>query len=100
MLLNEKITRLLFDVIDEFNAQLTDGEKLEKNINTVLFGDEGKLSSLDLVNFIVEIEQKIEDVFNKTVSIANEKAVSRKKSPFRTVETIIDYVTLLLEEEK
>lgn len=100
MLLNEKITRLLFDVIDEFNAQLTDDEKLEKNINTVLFGDEGKLSSLDLVNFIVAIEQKIEDVFNKTVSIANEKAVSRKKSPFRTVETIIDYVTLLLEEKK
>ena len=100
MLLNEKITRLLFDVIDEFNAQLTDDEKLEKNINTVLFGDEGKLSSLDLVNFIVAIEQKIEDVFNKTVSIANEKAVSRKKSPFRTVETIIDYVSLLLEEKK
>ena len=43
---NEKITQLIFDALDEINAQLPEEQQLEKSITTSLYGEKGKLDSL------------------------------------------------------
>jgi len=86
-------------VIDELNEQLTPEQQLKTSNNTVLFGKLGKLDSLGLVNLIVMIEQNIEDEFDIAVTLADEKSMSQKHSPFRTVGHLADYIETLLDEE-
>jgi acyl carrier protein len=99
MLKNERVEKIVFDVIDETNEELSDSEKIGTSVDTILFGENGALDSIGLVNFIVEVEQKIGEVFETSVLIADEKAVSQKNSPFRTIGTLVDYLTLLLEKK-
>ena len=94
------LNQLLFDVIDEFNAQIDKDKQLKKQPEETLFGDGGVLDSLGLVNLITMIEEHVEDEFDVTVTLADEKAMSRKKSPFRTVGSLIAYVSELLEEHQ
>ena len=99
MLKNEKIEKLIFEVIDEKNEELSSDEKIGKSLDTFLFGEDGALDSIGLVNFIVAVELKVKEVFEASISIADEKAVSQKNSPFRTIGTLVDYVTSLLESD-
>ena len=93
---NETIIQILFDVIDEVNQEFPEEQRLEKSIDTVLFGKSGKLDSLGLVNLIVAIEQRIEEEFRVLITLADERAISQKHSPFRTLGTLADYISLLL----
>ena len=86
------------EALDEFNQELEEEERLEKSTDTLLFGDAGKLDSLGLVSLVVQIEQEIEDEFGVSITIADERAMSQKKSPFKTIERLLDYISMLLEE--
>tara|TARA_B100001250_G_scaffold395204_1_gene399874 strand:+ start:687 stop:998 length:312 start_codon:yes stop_codon:yes gene_type:complete len=95
---NNKVLNMIFLAIDEMNEVLTPKEQLTKSEETVLYGSEGKIDSLGLINLIIMVEQNIEDEFNHTITLANEKAMSQKHSPFRTIGTLADYIDMLLKE--
>jgi len=63
---------------------------------TPLFGREGFLDSLGLVTLVVAVEQAIEDELGVSVSLADERALSQRKSPYRTVGTLADYADSLI----
>jgi len=96
----EKIIQAIFRAVDEVNQELPEGQRLKKSLDTVLFGRSGVLDSLGLVNLIVAAEEKIEEEFGSTITIADERAMSQKNSPFRTIGTLVDYVSSLLEENE
>ena len=81
------------------NEQLPKGRTLEKSPQTILFGKGGQLDSLGLVSFIVEVEQKIEEELGVSITLADERAMSQKSSPFLTLQTLSEYVSLLLKED-
>jgi acyl carrier protein len=94
----QKIIETIFDVLEVLNPQLPSEQRLEKSVDTLLFGKHGRLDSLGLVNLIVAIEEEIEEQFGILITLADEKAMSQKKSPFRTIESLADYIRILLEE--
>ncbi len=57
-----------------------------------LFGPSGLLDSLGLVSVLVEIEQKIADRHGVAVSLMDDRAMSESSSPFRTIDSLADYV--------
>jgi acyl carrier protein len=67
--------------------------------NMILLGGRGVLDSLQLVSFIADLEQVISDEFNQNVVLADERAMSRSHSPFRSVSLLAKYIKELLEEE-
>ena len=81
------------------NAQLPNEGHIEKSNNTALFGSGSKLDSLDLINLVVAVEQNIEDEFDVTIKLADERVLSQKTSPFKTVRTLTDYIEMLLGEK-
>ncbi|MGH9689040.1 MAG: acyl carrier protein [Candidatus Acidiferrales bacterium] len=93
------ILDVLFATVDELNKELPPEQRLIKSKDAVLFGQSGKLDSLGLVNFIVTAEQRLQDRFEVTISLADERAMSQEKSPFRTLATMADYVQTLLAEK-
>jgi len=89
---------LVLESVSELNLQLDENQKLEISPDTQLFGRGSKLDSLGLVNMVVLVEEKTLDKFGKSVTIADERAMSQKNSPFRTVRTLSEYLFILLTE--
>jgi len=59
----------------------------------------GNLDSLDMVSLLVDIETKIQDEFDIDILISADRAMS-ERGPFSTIETLLDFVLVLIEEEK
>ena len=89
------ILQIIYDAIDEINLSLEDVQ-MEKTEDTVIFGKESVLDSMDLVHFISIIEEKIEDESGDYISIADENAMSLEVSPFKTVSTLKEYINTLI----
>ncbi|ABU59998.1 hypothetical protein [Roseiflexus castenholzii] len=72
----------------------------EPGEDTYLIGRRALLDSLGLVTLIVDLEQKIEEIFDVALTLANERAMSQKHSPFLTVGSLADYICALLNEQR
>jgi acyl carrier protein len=66
--------------------------------DTVLVGDAAVLDSLGVVQLIVEVEQRVEQNHSISVTLANDKAMSARNSPFRTVGVLTDHVIATAQE--
>ena len=67
-------------------------ESIELSLDSKLFGGGGPLDSMALVNLLVDLEELIEDDYGKTITLADEKAMSRRTSPFSRVQNLINYI--------
>jgi acyl carrier protein len=97
---DERLVQTIFRAVDEFNQDRSGEEPLGKSMDTALFGESGRLDSLGLVNLIVLIEQEIEEEYGLSITIADERAMSQKRSPFRTIRSLAEYLSLLLKENE
>jgi acyl carrier protein len=93
-----RVLEALLRAVDEVNQQLPGERRLERSEATPLTGESGSLDSLGLINLIVAAEQKIQETFVATITLTDERAMSREESPFRTIGTLADYITSLLAE--
>ncbi len=66
--------------------------------NTRLIGGNSSLDSTTLVSLVVEIEQQIEERFGRSVTIADDRALSQERSPFRTAGSLAEYVVRLCDD--
>ena len=69
---------------------------VEVGASTRLFGRDGLLDSLGLVSVVVEVEQRLSD---PGISLMDDRAMSQERSPFRSPETLADYILALLSEK-
>jgi len=98
MITYQQIIELIYSAIDELNAA-REGEHVVKSESTALYGSASLLDSVDLVNLLITIEELLEDELNVEYVIANEKALSQKNSPFKTIDTLATYLTNALNEQ-
>ena len=94
----DKVRAIVHAAVDEVNAQQPDATVVGKTPETVLFGLRGCLDSLGLVNLIVAVESAVGEHLGVSVTLADEKAMSQKHSPFRTVGSLIEYVSQRVAE--
>ena len=92
MITYKQVVELIYAAIDELNAA-NDEKTVTKAEDTALYGASSLLDSVDLVNLLLTLEEALEDEFDIAFVIANEKALSQKNSPFRTVATLANYIT-------
>lgn len=64
--------------------------------DTALFGERGIFDSLGLVSLVVALEAAIEDKYDVSVSLADQRAMSQSKSPFRSIGSLASYADNLL----
>ena len=86
------VEEIIYPVLQEFKE--TEGLDIELSPELVIFGDGSEFDSLTLVRFIIGIQEQILDLTDKTVVLATPQAMSRSKSPFRNVTTILYYRNL------
>lgn len=74
---------------DVFREQLS--HRTLPAVDAPLFGEHGALDSMDLVTYAAEVEDAVSVRFGKNIVIADAKALSRGKSPFRTLSALAEY---------
>ena len=99
MSIENQVEQILFSAIEEINEQLPSNHKIVADKSTMLFGKEGLLDSLTLVNLIVSAEQKVQETMNIAITLADDRAMSQKNSPFKSVESLANYIVLLVKEK-
>jgi acyl carrier protein len=93
-----KIIEIVLSCVRDLADESDHKELMNANEETQLYGAEGELDSLQLVLLISNVEERISSEFGRNITLADEKAMSRKNSPFRSVRTLSDYVNELLKE--
>lgn len=68
------------------------------NEETRLIGEGAVLDSLGLVTAVLEIEQRLAEQHDVVLVLADERAMSQKHSPFRSIGSLTDYVLRLASE--
>ena len=96
----QNVINSIYTAIDEFNMVAEEPKQLDKSPDTILFGEEGRLDSLGLVSLIMEIEGQIQIDFDTTITLADERAMSRLNSPFRSVDSLAGYIVEILDEKE
>jgi acyl carrier protein len=86
-----QIVEIIVETIDGYRLS-ADGQAAPTAADTRLFGPEGVLDSLGLVSVLVELEQEIADRAGSTISLMDDRAMSESASPFRTVQSLADYI--------
>ena len=88
------ITEILSEENEEGSEPSPDMEP-----STILLGKTGVLDSHALVSAIVNIEEKLCDDYGFDIVLADERAMSQEKSPFRTVNSLAEYISILIKEQ-
>lgn len=89
----------VYEAVDEINLMRPADKQVPKSLEAALSGPEAVLDSLSLVNLVVAIEEKFEDVFGVLINLADQKAFSVEHNPFRTMGTLIEYAGSLMQQE-
>lgn len=95
-----KIEKIIVQTLQDLIESLSIKEVDKLNRETVLFGDRGILDSMGLVSLITDLEEKFEQESNVSIILADERALSQKRSPFRTVSSLSEYIFRLIKERK
>ena len=67
-------------------------------MSTKLIGSNSIFDSIELVSFIVETEQFLEDNYDIQVQLASESAMSRRRSPFISLNSLKEYIIEISNE--
>lgn len=95
---NEILTRVLYPVVRDTNESLAEGQRLKESPDMPLFGPGAPLDSMGLVRLLVEVEERVQGEMDRSILLVSDKAMSRRNSPFRTLQSLAEYVVELLEE--
>lgn len=95
--MREQIKAFIHEAVREVvqYTELVDKYNQEKDNFEIL----GNLDSLDMVSLLVDIESKIQDEFDIDILISADRAMS-ERGPFSTIKTLLEFVLVLIEEEK
>jgi acyl carrier protein len=90
--MREKIEALIVDAFSEISETRDDKIPTDQLVSLVLYGDAGIFDSMQLVNYLLLLEEKIAETLSLTLSLTSERAVSRRVSPFRSATHLADFI--------
>jgi acyl carrier protein len=96
--MKDELLDLILRVADDQNATSSRRIDTQKKADAGLYGSGSPLDSLALVRFIVEIETAVEERFGVPVVLADDRALSQKQSPFRTIGSLAAYIEARVTE--
>ena len=96
----ENVVATIYRAVDWINSELPPDRQLGKTAETRLVGSQSVLDSLQLVSLIIGIEREVEDTFGMALTLADERALSMRESPFRSIQSLADYISILVTETR
>ena len=85
--------------VDEINLSQPEGSKISTDPDAVLFGEASALDSVGLVQVVMAAEAHFADATGRDVVLASEAAMSRKRSPYRSLRLLAEYAVEMADAE-
>ena len=98
--MEDKVTQIILDAIHAIGEMEGKEEFLNPTEELHLFGGRGVMDSLNIVMLIAEVEDQILEELNQSIILADDRAMSQKTSPFRSVKSLVKYIMKLIDEQK
>ena len=92
MITSETVESVIFKALHTLNAERGPDEQIPVTPTTPLFGADSMVDSLGLVSLIVDVETTLNTDHGLEVSLADDRAMSRPKSPYTSVATLKEFV--------
>ncbi len=93
-----ELVALIVAATDDVLDTIGDEARAPLDETTRLFGEGGVLDSMGLVTLVIDVEQRLNSRYALTLRLADERAMSRRSSPFRRIDTLADYILTLISE--
>ena len=93
----KNIEEIVLTTVKEIGEEEDNKELKEADSRTILFGK--NLDSMGIVLLVTEIEEEIFEEYGKEIALADERAMSQKTSPFRSVKSLVKYIGNILDQE-
>jgi acyl carrier protein len=97
--MKDDIKNLIIEVINEHNEHSDEKHKIDLNSEVVFAGNGSVLDSLDFITLMINIENKIFEVYDKNILIVSEKAFSMKYNPFGNLDKLASFIVEILEDD-
>jgi acyl carrier protein len=98
MINRTEILEIVISTVMTLVETLPEEQKFSVNENTILFGNGSNIDSLSLVSIIVDLETTLSEDLNIDVSLSDDKAMMRTKSPFESIKSLVDYINELINQ--
>jgi acyl carrier protein len=95
-----QILSLILHRLRVLGEELNKPNLMQANELTRLFGDRADLDSMGLVTLIADLEDDLQKQLGRSVTLVDEKAMSRLTSPFRRVDLLTDYLVEVVNQKK
>lgn len=93
---SELVALMLDTLQDVLEAHRIDQGTVDAPVSATLelplIGEQAAVTSLGLVSFIADVESTLREKYGLDLTLVSEQALSRKRSPFRSIDTLADYV--------
>ena len=93
---HDSIAGIILACMENINLARETDQQLKIHAQAPIFGPDSALDSLGLVSLLIDIEDSFAD--NEIeISLSDERAMSQKRSPYRDVPTLVDYISTQIE---
>ena len=88
----------VYAAVAQHNADVAKEQRLDQRPESVLFGEGGKLESVELIGVIISLEEELEKELGTPVVISGEWSLTQDPSPFATLGSLAEHIRELVEE--
>ena len=94
---DDAIREVVLEAMRNANEARDAASQLAIAADAPIFGPDSPLDSLGLVGLLMDIEEGLQGI-GCDVVLSDERAVSQKRSPFRSVQSLVAYVGAIARE--
>ena len=98
MLTSPDIDAIILRALAALNNERPEDQQVPLSATTPLFGVDSEIDSLEFVSVITDVETALNIDHGMSVALADDRALSRRQSPYDTVATLRDYIVELVED--
>ena len=88
---------VLLPAVNEYNQTFDQGGQIQTSKELPLSGQGGALDSLELINFIIIVERRVNAASGRGLQLVTGEALSRGESPFSTLESLEKFIREILD---
>ena len=92
-----EIQGIVLNAMQTANLARAEDEQLIVTPTAVLFGPDSPLDSLGLLSLLLDVEEELHTA-GYPVMLSDDRAMSQRRSPFRTVASLVEYIGTIVRE--
>lgn len=93
--MNNDIQNIINQSIDEMNDFLPKENQLTNNEEQLLYGANGLLDSMGIINFCLIVEEKFAEIFSKKITLIDDNAFAEEDLPIESIGNLKAYLAKL-----